>query len=962
MISFVQFDRPGWLILTMLVVPVIIFAWGGLRKHGPKGRAIASVTTRCILILLISVAIARPVWNKAGHGVSLITVLDRSQSIPRQLQQQAVESLQEWTSPSRRGSDDRLSVISVGREAMIGSMPDKLTMFEPAPNDPDGNATNLSKGVQLAMALLPSDTASRILLVSDGNETDGEVRSIANLAKANGVPIDVLPMQYQHQNEVLLEKVVVPSQSRQGQSIPVRVILRSIEEASGTLHLLLNGVEVDISPDVFGNGLDLLLESGVNAVMFDVPVASGGPQKIEATWNPTPRSDTIATNNTGIGVSFVTRSGTVLLVTQNPSGTDHIRDILLSSGMQVDTVSPQLIPRDSIGFSKYDSVILSDIPRWALDDLQERHLHAFVHDLGGGLFMTGGPESFGAGGWIGSLLEQAMPIKCEPPQSRQLPRGALALIMHSCEMPKGNYWGQKMASAAIDSLSEMDYVGIIEYDWNGGTGTRNNSGWTIPMHLAGNKVAAHDAINRLVFGDMQDFGSPMGLALDGLIELDASQKHVIIITDGDPIGPSQELLESYRSAEVTISTVMVGGHGSAQDQQKMQGIATATGGRFYMVNDPQKLPNIFIKEAQLNSRSLLQEGNTWDIAMRQSIAGPVRDISELPPIHGYVVAGMKGGFSKTPWHITTSDGEDPVFAWWHYGLGKSIAFTSDLGKRWTTEWPQWSDFSEFLEGSVRWSMRGTTPPNMMVNSRIEGSRGIIDLEAVDAEANFMNFMRSQAVLIDPLGKAKPIALEQTGPGRYHAEFEAVKTGAWLVNIAFQDSNGESTQSIPTAIAVPYSREYATTMHNTSLLAELASLTGGRVLSFDDMELINLFDDTGLITPQSPQSVWDLLAMISIGLLLLDVAIRRLWIDKKQVQSMFAPIDQATTGSVDALRRIRVSSTQKSQSIELDEIQEKRSVNKETTPKKEDEVKEIREDNLGRLLKKKRDRGDKGELE
>ena len=169
------------------------------------------------------------------------------------------------------------------------------------------------------------------------------MRSIADLAKANGVPIDVLPIQYQHKSEVLLDKVVVPSQSRQGQSIPVRVILRSVGEASGTLHLLLNGVEIDLSPKVKGNGLGLLLKGGVNAVMFDVPITTGGPQKFESTWAPAVGSDTIAANNAGIGVSFVTQSGTILLVTQNPSGTNHLLDILVASGMNVESVAPQAV-------------------------------------------------------------------------------------------------------------------------------------------------------------------------------------------------------------------------------------------------------------------------------------------------------------------------------------------------------------------------------------------------------------------------------------------------------------------------------------------------------------------------------------------------------------------------------------------------------------------------------------------
>jgi hypothetical protein len=115
MMLIIQFDRPGWLLLLVLVVPVIVFAWSGLTRRGARGRAIASTFTRCIVVGLLAVAIARPVWEQVGKGVSLITVLDRSKSIPKQLQSQTVEALYKWTSPERRGNDDRLAVISVGR-------------------------------------------------------------------------------------------------------------------------------------------------------------------------------------------------------------------------------------------------------------------------------------------------------------------------------------------------------------------------------------------------------------------------------------------------------------------------------------------------------------------------------------------------------------------------------------------------------------------------------------------------------------------------------------------------------------------------------------------------------------------------------------------------------------------------------------------------------------------------------
>jgi hypothetical protein len=954
----IQFDRPGWLLLLLLIIPVVSLAWGGLTRTGSKNRTIASTVTRCFIVVLLAVAVARPVWEKTGKGVSVITVLDRSQSVPKSLQEETVSTLQEWTSPEKRGDNNKLAVISVGRDAVIGSMPSTLSIFEPAANDPVVNATNLEKGVQLALALLPKDTASRILVISDGNETDGLVLSVANLAKANGVPIDVLPLHYEHDREVMVEKVVAPSQTRIGQSIPIRVILRSVAPATGTLHLIQNGNEIDLTQDEAGNGLPLSLKSGVNAVVFDIPIQTGGAHQFETMWVPSHESDgadTMSMNNTGLAVSFVAQSGKVLLVTNNEVASSHLESVLTSSGLQIETVTPENIPRSSIGFSGLDAVILADIPRWEIDDLQEQNLYSFVHDVGGGLIMTGGPSSFGAGGWIGSKLELAMPLNCEPPQSRQLPRGALALIMHSCEMPQGNYWGQKMANAAIDSLSELDYVGIIEYDWNGGDFTLNNSGWTLPLSLAGDKVAAHDAVNSLVFGDMQDFESPMQLAFNGLIELDAAQRHVIIITDGDPAGPSQELLEAYRSYEITVSTVMVGGHGSSVDRRKMEGIATVTGGRFYMVNDPNQLPNIFIKEAQLNSRSLLQEGNSWPVAMRESISGPVSEIGSVPEVDGYVVTGEKGGFAQTPWFIPVSDGVDPLLSWWHYGLGKSVAFTSDLGERWSTKWPSWSNFPEFWESVIRWAMRGSSPPNMMVTSRVEGERGIVELEAVDDDAEFLNFMNSKAVVINPEGEAIALELQQTGPGRYHGEFEAKESGAWLVNIAFQDANGDLTGRIPTAVTVPYAKEYASTTSNAALLHELAQRTGGRVLSFEDIDIVDLFDETDLNLPKSPQPIWDLLAILAAFVFIFDVAIRRLWIDKKSLQSMLEPVASVSSSSVDALRKVH-KPVSKSKDKSLAQNVLEKEVPKASNTKDTQESIENRDDNLSQLLKHKRNRG------
>jgi hypothetical protein len=78
MVLPIQFDRPGWLILLLLLIPVIALAWGGLTRSGSRNRSIASTITRCIIIILLAVAIAKPVWEQSGKGVTVIAVLDRS--------------------------------------------------------------------------------------------------------------------------------------------------------------------------------------------------------------------------------------------------------------------------------------------------------------------------------------------------------------------------------------------------------------------------------------------------------------------------------------------------------------------------------------------------------------------------------------------------------------------------------------------------------------------------------------------------------------------------------------------------------------------------------------------------------------------------------------------------------------------------------------------------------------------
>ena len=899
-----QFDQPIWLLLLVLIVPVFLMS---RRSIGGLSRTKVYVTfaVRVIVIALLTMALSHPRWEKRGEGLTVTVLLDRSQSIPLPLKKHSVDFLRR-AAEAKDNREDRVAVITLGKDASIAALPDQYSAVTPGQEPADLSATNLAAAVRLALAIMPDDTANRIVLASDGNETVESVLAAAEIAQAQDIPIDVLLLEYEHANEVIFDRIVAPARARQGQSVSVKLVLRSQAVATGTVLLSMNDAPLDLNGDELGTGLRVALEPGVKVIPVTISLDEPGPQRFNAVFEPDAGVDMIDRNNTAVAVTFVGGEGKVLVVDDNSGESDYLVAALRQSDITVEQHPPGGLTGGLVYLSGFDAVVLVNLPRWALDDEQDRMLHAYVHDLGGGLVMIGGIESFGAGGWIDSEVAEVLPVKLDPPQTRQMPRGALALVMHSTEMPQGNYWGEKVAIAAIEALSRLDYIGIIEFNWNVRQTDGLNSSWAFKMQPAGDKKAAIAAAKQMIMGDMPSFEDSMQLALNGLQTVGAGQKHVIIISDGDPSPPSDKLIKAYIDAKITVTCVRVAGHGPVA---AMRVVATKTGGRYYDIKNPKDLPKIFIKEAQLVSRSLIQE-DLYQPRVVSRLPGPTEGFAVVPSIDGYVLTAPRDGLSQIPIVVPTEEGNDPLLAHWNYGLGKSIAYTSDLTGRWGSRWASWSEFRGFWEQSIRWVMRPSSPTNMTLNTRLEGDIAVVEVEALEADASFMNFLRTRAVVLAPDGTAQPLDLQQTGPGRYRGEFLTDAAGAYLVNVSYAGGSPESPirGNLQAAVCVPYSREFRAIKHNAALLEELAVRTGGRVLTGTDPELVDLFNREGLEVPKSHKSIWDLLVILAAALFVFDVAARRVSVDPRRVAAMAARAmgrrAEATTESVAAWKRTR----------------------------------------------------------
>lgn len=865
MTSGFAITHPGWLSALVLLIPVIGLGWRSLGALSPLRRRLA-IGLRCLGILLLVLLLARLTRTQQSDEVTVVAVLDRSQSIPTDLQQQALDYIaQACPKPLQ---NQRLAIVDVAERATIARLPSTDPNIPRRNTTLNGEQTHLARGVQLALAIAPPDSGVRLCLISEGNQTIGDVRSAARIAAANHIPIDVLPLRYHHEREVVFRHLAAPAQARSGETVPLRLVLESTQRTRGQIQLHLNGRPVDLNPDSAQLGSPVTLQAGTNVKTLSVPLGSRGAHVFEAVFIPDiAQEDQVMANNRASALTLVAGPGHILVVMDQEVVASHLVKAVQDTGLELRTIPGAELPNSLNHLIDVDAVVLADVDASQLTFQQMEMLHRYVTELGGGLVMIGGPQSFGAGGWIGSPVADILPVDLDPPQKKQLPKGALVLVMHACEMPQGNYWGKQVALAATKALSRQDLLGILAFNWQGG------DNWVYPLAEVGDKKKAAQAIQQMQMGDMPDLGSHLQQAYDALMATDAAQRHIIVISDGDPQGPTRALLDKMKEAKITCSGVGIFPH-SQNDIDSLLRIAQVTGGRFYSSMNPAELPQIFVKEAQVVKRSLIVE-ETFTPQVTYGLSEIIQGLGPLPNLDGYVITTPKGGLSHV---VLSSAQDDPILATTQAGLGRCVAFTSSADSRWAGSWLQWPGNSRFWEQVLRWAAKPDHPRDCELVVDVQGRTVDIHVETVDPQGTFVPLVGLNAQAISPDMEVTGVDLRQIGPGQYRGQFIAQGTGNYLVNLRYRRSGSSAkTGQVQASVTIPYAPEFSDLSDNVALLTEVSTLSGGRVLDANPATS-QLFSREGITFPRAQQPLTLPLLWMWLGVFLLDVAVRRVSLD------------------------------------------------------------------------------------
>lgn len=807
---------------------------------------------RITVLTLLALALADFQLALRGQGLTVLCLVDLSDSVPRATQDEVLAALEGAT--AGLAADEQVGLIVFGRDASVERGPSRAALRLPRVQSViDRSGTDLSAALRLADATFTSAGAlgaRRVVVISDGNANRGEELLDARTLVASGTAVDVLGIDYTHDDEVLIDSVLVPPEVYLDEAYQVEGIVDSQVEARARLLLFENGALVDTR--------EVELLPGKTRVAFTRTNRNQERYRYEMRLEV--EHDQLAQNNVGFASTLIRGAARVLFIGDAASHAPLL-EALVGASIACEVVSPDLVPARADDYFSYDAILLADTPAHALGIDTQRLLHGVVKNLGVGFVMIGGPDSFGAGGYGSTPIEQLLPVEMQVKQRKILPNGALVLILHTCEFQSGNLWAKRIAQSAVKVLTPQDYVGVLLFDGMGG------DRWGVPFGPATDPALIQTQIAALQPADMPSFAPTMQLAAQALETAVASQKHMIIISDGDPAPPTAPTMQSLQDSRVSVSTVCINPH-QAGDTGTMKRIASDTGGRYYLVQDARQLPHIFVREALEVRRNLItEEPFTPRIVSDNEVLRGVAGVG-LPVLGGYVITTPRPLAEV----VLASHHDDPVLALWRYGLARTAAFTSDAVGRWAAEWIGWPGYGTFWAQLVRSVSRRGVGELFQVDRVIEGDRGRVILDAIDPEGRILDGLAIEARVLDPAFDEQAVSFQQTGPGRYEASFGARRAGSYLLSLEYEGSGG-LTGTHQTGLDVSYSPEYRQLRASPERLGELARMTGGRVLVEGD----DLFDRTGLRAQRQRRPLFEQLVIAALLLLFVDIFLRRVMV-------------------------------------------------------------------------------------
>ncbi|MDE6740493.1 MAG: hypothetical protein K2K07_15525, partial [Lachnospiraceae bacterium] len=212
--------------------------------------------------------------------------------------------------------------------------------------------------------------------------------------------------------------------------------------------------------------------------------------------------------------------------------------------------------------------------------------------------------------------------------------------------------------------------------------------------------------------------------------------------------------------------------------------------------------------------------------------------------------------------IVSDNKENPILTVWQYGLGRTVAWNSDITGEWSGAFSGEDDYVRMWKRIVDYATGNVDMGEDRVDVVTVGERTEVTYQTDD----YAGGTEILVTVIDPEGKSTEEKLHATAPGKYTAQISTPQTGLYHFNIR-RSVDGEMQSYLTTAAAVQFSDEYKFDVSTDSYLKFVEQY--GRIITEQDTVFNRL--STGA---RESYDLSNWLLFLAISLFVADVAMRR----------------------------------------------------------------------------------------
>ena len=922
----IHFSYPLLLLIFLFGVAMTALLYFRLSKKYRKNRnRVTSIVLHLIVLALAVLTLAGTMFtyeipNKENQIILLVDVSDTTEQSARERERfmETVLNMGQYDGYS-------IGVVTFGYDQVyaveltdrVGEIMERYQAAE----KPDTSATDIAAALTYTSTLFQNPESAKIVLVTDGKETDEDASAVIRTVAAKGIRVDVanISTAYDGDDMQLIDSELPDYHLKPGAQCKLSVTVYSKTEGSASVKLYDNGVLVETQA--------ITATPGMQNVTFQHTFKTYGVHELSFVLEP--ENDLLTENNTYYTYLNLENFNKVLVLEHKAGESEKIKAILTAKGAEYNVTVKNLsgdgeLPKTLADLRQYDQILLNNIANSDLPAGLDELLYRYVNECGGGLFTVGGADinpsatdendryiahAYNRDDMLNTLFQDILPVQAinyTPPVAVMIIVDRSGSMASVDDTTGGSKYDLALTGAVscLNALSARDYIGLMTLD--------NDYDTLLPLTPRTQESKILEAINNareLGATGGTKFAATIERASRALLSVNVARRHVIIVTDGMPGDKEEDYLPHVKQYHeingITYSVVGIGLKETEDAGKKMKKICDVGGGRLQAFVDA--------KETSARMREELNAPEIKEVNYEKFYPAATDTLSSV--FSGIPFAETEEG--KTTAKMTVSldgffgvraksgaellligDYDVPIYAQWRLGKGMVGSFMCDLNGVWS---------SDFLNGdgsgvafilnvvsalmpteSVRENEISVTVKQDNYTNSLSIFTNLGEGETITGE--LLNLSDPAATPL-PLGSAT-VAAEGTrlseldcfitsaldASSNYsRCRFVIKKGGIYRLTLKKVNADGETLAEYQTHRTFSYSEEYDNNQEMTDLtlaenLGSLAEAANGKLIA-DNEDPIEVFANFVTSIPKSfdPRYVFMILALV---LFLADVAVRK----------------------------------------------------------------------------------------